>query len=185
MSLKLVFRRRVGLVCVLTVAAPVANDGMVADVRAADDARVAATGAGEDARLAAAYSDELRYVHSNGKIDNQAEPTEGVAKRASVHGRFDEQPREFRPAAPAVMLMSGCVVIHTTNAKGKNQNDVNCLAVWRREQGRWKLLAWQAAKNLPPVPVNRLPFRAIPAAHACQPPNPDLFTYAHEHSPIV
>jgi ketosteroid isomerase-like protein len=155
MSLKLGFRRLVGLVCVLTVAASAADEGLVAAVRAADDERVAATIAGDHARLAAVYSDDLRYVHSNGKIDNKAEHADGLAKRASVYERFAYQAREFRLAAPGVMLMSGRVVIHSTNAKGKNQNDVNVLAVWRQEQGRWKLLAWQAAKNLPPGPVNR------------------------------
>jgi hypothetical protein len=32
---------------------------------------------------------------------------------------------------------------------------VNYLAVWRLEHGQWKLLAWQAAKNLPPARVDR------------------------------
>ena len=155
MSLKLVFRRLVGLVGVVTVAASAADDSVVAAVRAADDERVAATIAGDHARLSAVYSDDLRYVHSNGKIDNKAEHADGLAKRASVYERFDYQTRDFRLAGPGVMVMSGRVVIHSTNATGKNQNDVNFLAVWREEQGRWKLLAWQAAKNLPPAPVNR------------------------------
>jgi ketosteroid isomerase-like protein len=155
MSLKLVLRRLVGLVVVVTVAASAADDSVVAAVRAADDERVAATIAGDHARLSAVYSDDLRYVHSNGKIDNKAEHADGLAKRASVYGRFDYQTRDFRLAAPGVMLMSGRVVIHSTNAQGKNPNAVNFLAVSREEQGRWKLLAWQAAKNLPPVPVNR------------------------------
>jgi len=155
MSLKLVLRRLVGLVVVVTVAALAADDSVVAAVRAADDERVAATIAGDHARLSAVYSDDLRYVHSNGKIDNKAEHADGLAKRASVYERFDYQTRDFRLAGPGVMVMSGRVVIHSTNATGKNQNDVNYLAVWREEQGRWKLLAWQAAKNLPPVPVNR------------------------------
>jgi ketosteroid isomerase-like protein len=94
-------------------------------------------------------------VHSSGKIDNKAEHADGLAKRTAVYERFDYQTRDFRLAGPGVMLMSGRVVIHSTNATGKNQNDVNFLAVWREEQGRWKLLAWQAAKNLPPAPVNR------------------------------
>jgi ketosteroid isomerase-like protein len=149
-SLKLVLRHVIGLLCGLAVTASAADSSVVAAVRAADDERVAATIAGDHARLAAIYSDDLRYVHSSGKIDNKAEHADGLAKRASVYEQFDYQTREFRLAAPGVMLMSGRVVIHSTNAKGKNQNDVNFLAVWREEHGQWKLLAWQAAKNLPP-----------------------------------
>lgn len=152
---KLHLRRLIGLAFILAVKAWAADDARVAVVRAADDERVAATIAGDRARLAALYSDDLRYVHSSGKIDNKAEHADGLGKRTSVYTRFDYQTREFRLAAPSVMLMSGRVIIHSTNAKGKNENDVNFLAVWREEQGRWKLLAWQAAKNLPPAPVNR------------------------------
>lgn len=152
---KLYLRHLVSLVCVLAATAWAADDGLVAAVRAADDERVAATIAGNRDRLAAIYSDDLRYVHSSGKIDNKAEHADGLAKRTSVYERFDYQTREFRLAGPGVMLMSGRVVIHSTNAKGKNQNDVNYLAVWRLEHGQWKLLAWQAAKNLPPAPINR------------------------------
>ena len=47
--------------------------------------------------------------------------------------------------------MSGRLLIHTTSAKGKSVNDVNFLAVWREESGRWRLLDWQAAKNPAPV----------------------------------
>lgn len=136
-----------------TVSAWAAEEAMFAAVRAADDERVAATVAGDRARLAAIYSGDLRYVHSNGKIDDKAEHVDGLAKRTTAYEKFDYQTREFRLAATGVMLMSGRVVIHSTNAKGKNLNDVNFLAVWRLEQGQWKFLAWQAAKNLPPVPA--------------------------------
>jgi ketosteroid isomerase-like protein len=151
----LYLRNLLVLACVLTIKAWAADGDPEAAVRAADDGRVAATIAGDRAQLAAIYSDDLRYAHSNGKIDNKAEHADGIAKRTSVYERFDYVTREFRLAAPGVMLMLGRVVIHSTNAKGKNQNDVNFLAVWREEQGRWRLLAWQAAKNLPPAPVNR------------------------------
>jgi hypothetical protein len=87
----------------LTVAASGADDGVVAAVCAADDERVAATIAGDHARLAAVYSDDLRSVHPNGKIDHKAEPAAGRLKRASVYERFDYLAREFRLVALGVM----------------------------------------------------------------------------------
>lgn len=126
-----------------------ADDAVIAAVRAADDERVAATQAGDRARLEAIYSDDLHYTHSSGKTDNKAAHVDGIAKRTTIYERFDYQTREFRRAGPGVMLMTGRVVIHSTTAKGKIQNDVNFLAVWREEHGRWRFLAWQAAKNLP------------------------------------
>ena len=153
MNWKLTLRPLIAVLGLFAAPAWAADDALIAAVRAADDERVAATQAGDRARLAAIYSDELHYVHSSGKSDNKAEHVDGLVKRTSVYERFDYQTREFRPVAPGVMLMTGRVVIHSTNAKGKNQNDVNFLAVWRLERGQWRFLAWQAAKNLPPVPA--------------------------------
>jgi len=151
MNFTLTLRRLLALLGLFAVAAGLAADeSAIAAVRAADDERVAATQTGDRARLAAIYSDDLHYVHSSGKSDNKAEHVDGLVKRTTRYEKFDYQTREFRPAGPGVMLMTGRVVIHSTNAKGKNQNDVNFLAVWRLEHGQWKFLAWQAAKNLPP-----------------------------------
>ena len=153
MTLLSIVRRLIIVLGLFTVSAWAAEEALFAAVRTADDERVAATQTGDRARLAAIYSDDLRYVHSNGKVDDKAEHVDGLAKRTSVYEKFDYQTREFRLAATGVILMSGRVIIHSTNAKGKTQNDVNFLAVWRLEQGQWKFLAWQAAKNLTPVPA--------------------------------
>ncbi len=138
---------------VLAVATLRGSDSAVfAAVRAADDARVAATIAADLARLDSLYSADLRYVHSSGKIDNKAEHLEGVARRTNAYEKFDYRSREFLAAGPGVVLMTGRVVIHSTTATGKNLNDVTFLAVWREEQGHWRLLAWQAGKNPPGGP---------------------------------
>ena len=137
------------LAALVTGAARAADDALLAAVRAADDERVAATQAGDRARLAAIYSDDLHYAHSSGKIDDKAVHVDALAKRTTVYERFDYRARDFQAVAPGIVLMTGRVVIHSNTAKGKNQNDVTFLAVWRLEQGRWRFLAWQAAKNPP------------------------------------
>ncbi len=122
-----------------------------AAVRGVDDERVAATVAADKVRLDHIYSDGLRYAHANGKIDNKAQHIAALSDKKTSHDRFDYQVREFLSAGPGVVLMSGRLLIHTTSAKGKSVNDVNFLAVWREESGRWRLLDWQAAKNPAPV----------------------------------
>lgn len=141
--------RHLAFAAALVVAGAAAEDPRVAAVRAADDERIAATMAGDRARLEAIYSADLHYAHSSGKVDDKAEHVAVIARRNNVYEKFDYQTREFRLAAPGIMLMTGRVIIHSVNAKGKNQNDVNFLAVWREEGGRWRFLAWQACKNLP------------------------------------
>lgn len=124
---------------------------VIVAVIAADEERVAATKAADAARLDAIFSDELRYAHSNGVVDSKASYTESLVTHASVYVNFNYKERTVVPAGPGVALMSGRVVIDLRNADGPFQVDLNYLAVWREEGGKWRFLAWQSCRN--PVPA--------------------------------
>ncbi len=127
-----------------------ADDQIIAAVRAADDARIAATKAGDRAGLAAVYSDDLHYAHSNGKVDNKDSQLKGVIDGANRYD-FEYKERAFVPAAPGVVLMKGRMMMYLTNKTTgqKSTNDLNYLAVYRQENGKWRFLAWQSCKNPP------------------------------------
>ena len=128
-----------------------ADDKLVAAVRAADDERIAATKAGDRARLEASYSDDLHYGHSNGKIDNKKSQIQGITTGANRYEAFEHKERTFVPAGPGIVLMKGRVLVHMGNKQTgeKIVNDLNYLAVWREEKGKWRFLAWQSCKNPP------------------------------------
>ncbi len=131
-----------------------AADPLIAAVRAADDERVAATCAADRTRLEAVYADALRYAHSSGKIDTKASQVEGITSGGNKYERFEYKERTFVPAGPGVVMMQGRVVIHLRNRSGAaSELDLNYLAVWREEGGRWRFLAWQSCKNVPPGPA--------------------------------
>jgi ketosteroid isomerase-like protein len=134
--------------------ATASNSALLAAVAAADDERCAATQAGDRARLAASYSDDLHYAHSNGKIDNKSSQIEGVINGPNIYEKFDYKDRTFVHAGPGVVLMKGRVLVHmkSKTTGQKLVNDLNYLAVWREENGKWRFLAWQSCKNLPPAP---------------------------------
>lgn len=134
---------------VIAAAAHAMDAALLAAIRAADDERVAATRAGDRSRLEAIYSRELHYAHSNGKIDTQTSYLESLVSRTTVYEKYDYQTRDFRPAGPGVVLMTGRVLIQSTSAGGRQNNDLNFLGVWREENGRWRFLAWQSCKNPP------------------------------------
>lgn len=150
-----VTRRR--LLCLVSLFAAVpclsvlraADDRVIAAVRAADDERLAATINGDRTRLEASYSDDLHYVHSSGKVDNKTSQIQGIVKSGSRYESFDYKERKFVPAGPGIVLMMGRVLVHMSNKQSgqKVTNDINYLAVWREEKGKWRFLAWQAAKN--------------------------------------
>ena len=137
------------LLAFFAIAARAADDKIITAVRAADDERVAATKSGDRARLDAIYSNDLHYAHSNGKIDNKTSYFESLTKRTTVYEKYDYHTREFRVAAPGIVLMTGRVLIQSSSSSGRQQNDLNILAVWREEKGKWRFLAWQSCKNPP------------------------------------
>ncbi|MGH7946449.1 MAG: nuclear transport factor 2 family protein [Opitutaceae bacterium] len=146
--------RFVRLVCLVAVVPVVsalrgADDKLIAAVRAADDERIAATVAGDRARLSASYSDELHYAHSNGRVDTKASQIQGVTTGGNKYQSFEHKDRTFVPAAPGIVLMKGRVLAHMSNKQNgqKTTNDLNYLAVWREEKGKWRFLAWQSCKN--------------------------------------
>lgn len=141
--------RLLAFLALLSVAVHAADDKLIAAVRAADDERVAATKSGDPARLNAIYSDGLHYAHSNGKIDTKASYVDSLVKRTTVYEKYDYQTREFRPAGPGIVLMTGRVLVQSTSGGARQNNDLNFLAVWREEKGQWRFLAWQSCKNPP------------------------------------
>lgn len=124
-------------------------------LRAADDERVAATIAGDPRRLDAIYSDQLHYAHSNGKIDDKAAYVSSLVSKATVYHAFDYKERDFVPAGPGVVLMKGRALVTATSNNQKVENDLNFLAVWREENGRWRFLAWQSCRNPPATPATK------------------------------
>lgn len=127
------------------------DEKIIAAVRAADDQRVAATKAADRAGLEASYSNDLRYAHSNGKVDTKASQIQGLLTSGNKYEAFEYKERTFTPVGPGIVLMQGRVLIHQSNKAGaKTTNDLNYLAVWREEQGKWRFLAWQSCKNPAP-----------------------------------
>lgn len=130
---------------------PAAEDAPVATVRAADDERIAAMLAADPVRLAAILSDGLHYAHSNGSIDTKASFIESLAGRHVVYESADYVQRDFIPAGPGVVLMKGRARFKAGRGTERTLLDLNFLAVWREEGGRWRFLAWQSARNPPPA----------------------------------
>jgi hypothetical protein len=147
------FLRILSLLALTFGALHAADDSLITTVKAADDERVAATKAGDGPRLDAIFSDELRYAHSSGVVDTKASYSKALTTRSTVYETYDYQERTFLPAGPGIVLMSGRVLIHSRNGGVKNNLDLNFLAVWRLEQGRWRFLAWQSCRNASAAPA--------------------------------
>ncbi|HVU26037.1 MAG TPA: nuclear transport factor 2 family protein [Opitutus sp.] len=135
----------------LRAAESAAPSDPVAALTAADDERLAAMTAADPARLDAIFSDDLRYAHSNGHIDSKASLTESLVSHKTVYEKVDYATRDFRPAGPGVVLMTGRAMFHVTSGGNHLTLDLGFLAVWREENGHWRFLAWQSCRMPEPA----------------------------------
>src|SRR5882672_9670536 len=147
--------RLLPLLVLALVSLHAAEDKAIAAARAADAERLAATKAGDKARLEAIFSDELRYAHSSGKVDSKASYVTSLVTHATVYESFDYKDQIFKVVAPGVVSMAGRVLIKATNNGARADNDLNFLAIWREENGKWRFFAWQSCKNLPPADAKK------------------------------
>jgi hypothetical protein len=141
--------RLLALIAFTAAALPATEDKALAAARAADDERTAATKAADPKRLDAIFSADLHYAHSSGKIDTKASYVKSLVSRNTIYESFDYKDRKFTVAGPGVVLMTGRVLINVVSNGQKVSNDLNFLAVWKEEGGKWRFLAWQSCKNPP------------------------------------
>jgi len=130
---------------VATAAEPAADA-----VRAADDARVAAMLNPDKAVLDAVLSEDLRYAHSNGKVDTKATLIASLLGGEAKYLSYKYTDRSFSFPAPDVAVMAGRLEVQAKVDGVAMTTGISYLAVWRRENGRWKFLAWQSCK-IPPA----------------------------------
>lgn len=150
--MKTTLLRLLPFVALLFVSVRAADDAaIIAAVRAADDERTAAIIAANRPKMEAIFSDDLHYAHSSGLIDTKASYIQSLVTRKTVYELFDYKERKFTVAAPGVVLMTAHLITKAGPPGAPNTNDLNVLAVWRLENGKWRFLAWQSCKNPDPA----------------------------------
>ena len=133
--------------------ASAAEDTSLSAVRAADDARVAAMLTPTKDALDAVLSEDLRYAHSNGKVDTKSSLIASLLGGEAKYLSYKYTERNFSFPAPDVAVMAGRLEVQAKVDGVTMTTGISYLAVWRRENGQWKFIAWQSCKIPPATPA--------------------------------
>lgn len=152
-SMKHMLLRLLPFLALAAISLHAADDPQIEKLRAADDERVAAVVAADKARLTTVFSDDLRYAHSTGSVDNKASLVELIASGKSKYLSWKYVERNFTFPAPGIALMTGRARLKISNAEGTSEMTLGFLAVWREEKGQWRFLAWQSCRLPEPAPA--------------------------------
>ncbi|MSU48995.1 MAG: nuclear transport factor 2 family protein [Opitutus sp.] len=123
--------------------------------RAADDARVAAMISADPAKLATTFSDDLLYVHSNGKPDTKASLSAAIASGSTKYNAINYEQREFRELVPGLVHMTGRANVLLGKTAPFNELHLSFLAAYRLEKGVWRFIAWQSCKLPEPTAAKK------------------------------
>lgn len=123
------------------------------EVRAADTARVMATIAGQVARLDPLLSSGLIYGHADGRVQSKTEFLAAVKSGRIKYDSYDYDDVKVTPVTDDVVIMTGRARLRATAGTVSVAFALRFQSVWRREDGAWRLFAYQSAKLAEPTVV--------------------------------
>lgn len=116
------------------------------EIIAADTARVQATVAGDLNRLSQLLSDSLLYGNSTGRILNKRDFLSTVGGSKLRYTGFDYDGTQIVKVTDEVAIMSGRAVLHGDISGIKTLSTISFMAVWKKEEGAWKLNGYQSSQ---------------------------------------
>ena len=130
----------------LAVSALGAAESPVAAVMRADAARCEAMMKGDGAALAALMSDELRFVHSDGRIESKTDYVKNMMAGDTAYADAKTSRVETLKASADVVVLIGAQEMRKRLGATWSDIKLRYLAVWRNEGGTWRMVAWQSMR---------------------------------------
>jgi ketosteroid isomerase-like protein len=132
----------VGLLCF----APGVSHAEEPAVLRADASRLAAMMAGDGAALGRVLSEELVFVHSDGRIESKADYVKNLmaGETAYTNAKTSEL-RTMQPSSDVVVLI-GRQDMRKRFGAAWSEITLRFLSVWRNEAGTWRMVAWQSLR---------------------------------------
>ncbi len=123
-----------------------AAEAPVAAVLQADQARLAAMMAGDGAALARLMSEELAFVHSDGRIESKAAYVKNMLAGDTAYAEAKTADVRTMEPAPGVVILIGAQQMRKRLGPTWSEIKLKFMAVWRNEGGTWRMVAWQSMR---------------------------------------
>ncbi len=115
-------------------------------VLTADQARLAAMMAGEAAALGRLLSEELIFVHSDGRTESKANYVKNMLAGDTAYADAKTADLRALEPAPGVVVLIGAQQMRKRLGPTWSEVKLRFMAVWRNEAGTWRLVAWQSMR---------------------------------------
>ncbi len=134
------------ILAALVVVPLLAAEPAVISALRADKARLAAMEAGDGEALGRLMSDQLRFVHSDGRVESKADYVKNLMAGDTAYADAKTSELETTQVANDVVVVIGVQEMRKRLGTEWSTIKLRYLAVWRNESGTWRMVAWQSAR---------------------------------------
>lgn len=120
-----------------------------AEVRQAEEQRIGAVLAGDLATLNDRLSADLRYALADGRVQTKPEYLAAVKNSQATYRSFKPSHLHFSLINDHAVAVDGQARFLVDANGRRTESTIRFLAVWREENGHWRLLAYQSAQITP------------------------------------
>jgi ketosteroid isomerase-like protein len=126
-------------------------------VLAADAARLKAMAASDGATLAKVLSDEVIFIHSDGRAEAKADYVKNLTAGDTAYADLKTADLNARLIAADVVVLTGAQEMKKKLGPAWSEVKLRFISVWRNEGGTWRMVAWQSMRPagnsvVPPKP---------------------------------
>src|SRR5258708_30917193 len=115
-------------------------------VRRADAARLKAMLAGDGGGLARVFSDEVVFIHSDGRSESKTDYIKNLTAGDTAYADLKTADVNARQIAADVIVLSGAQEMRKKLGPTWSEIKLRFISVWRNEGGTWRMVAWQSMK---------------------------------------
>ncbi|MBN3759114.1 nuclear transport factor 2 family protein [Paraburkholderia sp. Tr-20389] len=101
---------------------------------------------GNGQQLDTLLSDNVIYVHTNGKRESKQQFIDGITAGRRRYRQIEVQSQEVLPVGRETCVVTGRALIEMEANNGALLFPIAYMAVHAQEDGKWRLIAWQATR---------------------------------------
>ena len=115
-------------------------------VRELERERFRAMVEGDGQLLDSLLADNVSYVHTNGKRETKRQFIDGITAGRRRYRQIEVQSQEVMPVGRETCVVTGRALIELEANNGALLFPIAYTAIHTQEDGRWRLIAWQATR---------------------------------------
>ncbi len=130
---------------ILATALPAAESATEAVLRA-EAVRLTAMMAGDGAALGRVLSDEVIFVHSDGRHEAKQDYIRNMTAGDTAYAGVKTADLQARQIAADVVVLTGAQEMRKKLGPAWSEIKLRFISVWRNEAGAWRMIAWQSMR---------------------------------------